>query len=409
MLRLSDEKVEALSQAAERLRRDMVELTQKLVAIPTANPPGEEYIRAVEELEAALRRLGLKPQIIRVPGSDAYPRFCLLASWGAGERLLQFHGHYDVVPAAHPSHYAPRLEGGYLYGRGASDMKGGLAAMLFALRALEEAGVPLDGRILISLVPDEETGGRLGTNYLWEQGYLQSGVVGMLMPEPTSGVIWNANRGALSMKVTVHGRPAHVGLECRGVNAFLGMLKAASALAELRERVGQRLTKFDVDPPEARRSILLLGGTCGGGVNFNLVPPECFFTLDRRPNPEENLEEAKAEVLAVLEEQRRQGIDLDWEVLQEGQPARTSTESELAQALAAAIERATGAPARFEMCPGLTELRFFVPRGVPALVYGPGLVEVSHGPGEYLVVDDLRRVCLVYSLVAAELLAPTAG
>ncbi len=395
---------ERVSAASSAAMPDLLSLATRLIRVPSANPPGARYTECVEILEKALRALGLEPTVIYVPGSEEYPRSSILADYGSGSKVLHFHAHYDVVPAVRPDQYEPRVVDGKLYGRGASDMKGAVAAILMAVRVLEQCGVRLGGRILISLVPDEETGGKLGTGYLFEQGHLTGGGVGMLMPEPTSGVIWNANRSALSLKVKTHGRFAHVGEEYKGRNAFLAMVEAVKVLSDLRAVVSQRRTRLEIESEEARRSILLLGGQCGGGVNFNAVPHECFFTIDRRANPEEGAAQAKAELLQTLETIRSRGIDLDWEVLQEGDAASTPTDCELAGALSAACLAAQGRAPRYVMCPALTELRFFARAGVPAFVFGPGLLEVSHGPDEYVPLENLRQACAIYALTAIGML-----
>jgi acetylornithine deacetylase/succinyl-diaminopimelate desuccinylase-like protein len=230
--------------------------------------------------------------------------------------VLHFHAHYDVVPAARPDQYEPRVADGKPYGRGASDMKGARAAMLMAVGVLEACGLPLPGRIRISLVPDEETGGKLlGTGYLFQRGHL------------------------------------------------------------------------------------------GGGVNFNAVPDTCFFTIDRRANPEEGAEEARTELLQALEGIRSRGIDLDWEVLQEGDAAYTPPDCELAGALNAACLAVQGKVPRYVMCPALTELRFFARAGIPALVFGPGLLEVSHGPDEHVPLENLQQACAMDALTALAMLA----
>ena len=100
----------------------------------------------------------------------------------------------------------------------------------------------------------------------------------MLTAEPTSGVVWNANRGAISLRVHVTGKSAHVGLSCQGVNAFERMLVIALELDKLRREIEQRETGFQISPRAARRSILMMGGECRGGSNFNLVPEKCSFT-----------------------------------------------------------------------------------------------------------------------------------
>jgi acetylornithine deacetylase/succinyl-diaminopimelate desuccinylase-like protein len=283
-------------------------------------------------------------------------------------------------------------------------MKGGLAAMVYSVVALRDLGVELDGRVGFNFVPDEETGGPRGSPVLAERGLLAPNGVGMLTTEPTGGVVWNANRGAITLELTVHGREAHVGHAHAGVNAFERMMDVAGALRELAAEVGQRTTAYAVAPQEARRSILLIGGRAESGSGFNVVPARCSFTADRRPNPEESLEDERERLLATLEPFRERGYEIDVEVLQEGDAAGSSEQDPLAVALAASVAAVEGAPPRFELCPGLLETRWYASRGVPAFAYGPGRLEVSHGPDEHVEIDALIRCATVYALTIQRLL-----
>ncbi|HYA62573.1 MAG TPA: M20/M25/M40 family metallo-hydrolase, partial [Candidatus Sulfotelmatobacter sp.] len=178
-------------------------LLAELVAIPTENPPGKNYRACVDLLETHLRRAGLDCQRLGpgVSRDDAeHSPESLLAIHGSGERTLYFHGHYDVVPAQTREQFQPLRKEHFLFGRGSSDMKGGIAAMLYAIRALKQMGAELNGRIGLTLAPDEETGGKEGTAWLAQQGLLGRDGIGMLLAEPTSGVVWNANRGAISLR-----------------------------------------------------------------------------------------------------------------------------------------------------------------------------------------------------------------
>ena len=189
--------------------------------------------------------------------------------------------------------------------------------MLYAMLAVRECGEELKGKIGLTLVPDEETGGQRGSCRLAREGLLGQGGVGMLLAEPTSGVVWNANRGAITLRVRVLGKSAHVGLQHQGTNAFERIHRVVERLQELKREVEQRSTRSRVGAEQRRNSILMLGGQSGGGTNFNVVPEECWFTVDRRINPEENLAEEKARLLGTLEECREMGIPLEWEVFQE--------------------------------------------------------------------------------------------
>ncbi|HEY6951487.1 MAG TPA: M20/M25/M40 family metallo-hydrolase, partial [Bacteroidota bacterium] len=294
-------------------RSAMVQFAGDLVAIPSENPPRKEYAVCVRRIRKELDSLGLTYQTYDAPPHEHEPRTNVVGFVGSGERTVYVHGHYDVVPAQNPGQYSPRIENGFLYGRGSADMKSGLAAMVYASYALKKLGLPRNGRFGICVVPDEESGGQGGAAYLDQIGVLGKGGIAMINPEPTSGVVWNASRGALTLNVTVRGKVAHVALQHQGINAFEGMLKVATALQKLKARVEQRKTKYHIEPPESAHSILMLGGRVEGGINYNAVPEFCSFTVERRVNPEEDYEREKNDVYDVLESCRREGISIDVE------------------------------------------------------------------------------------------------
>jgi acetylornithine deacetylase/succinyl-diaminopimelate desuccinylase family protein len=367
----------------------MLELTTRLIAIPSENPPGNHYDECVRILIEELNSLGFDD--VRRKGAS------VLASAGSGPRTLYFSGHYDVVPAQSSDQFQPRVEGANLIGRGSSDMKSGLAAMIHAAAAARDEGCLRNGRIGVVLVPDEETAGPRGSRDLDSRGLLGRDGVGMLTPEPTGGVIWNANRGAISLRATMRGKAAHVGRQFDGVNAFERSLPAIVRLADIKKKVELRETEQNIAPAAARKSILLLGGRVEAGTNFNVTPEFCSFTIDRRLNPEENQEEAKRELRDALE-----GFEI--EVLQEEPAAATSAGNQLGVILSRHIATVTGKEPSFEMCPGLLETRFYAARGIPAFAYGPGLLTVSHGPNEFVPIRNISNCALVYALTAADML-----
>src|SRR5271170_4179205 len=149
-----------------RQREDeMAALAADLVAIPTENPPGNSYSACVDLLEIHLRQAGLDckrlgPGISKDDEADSPES--LLATHGSGVGALYFHGHDDVLPAQTSAQFQPLRKEHFLFGRGSSDMKGGIVAMLFAIRALKQFEVNLNGKIGLMLVPNEETGGMDG-------------------------------------------------------------------------------------------------------------------------------------------------------------------------------------------------------------------------------------------------------
>jgi acetylornithine deacetylase/succinyl-diaminopimelate desuccinylase family protein len=398
---------------------EMTRMLTELVAIASENPPGNNYRAMTGVLEKYIRTFGFAFERFQ-PKSTVKPLkenpACLLAEYGQGRRTLYLHGHYDVVPAQSTEQFKPVRKKHFLFGRGSCDMKGGIVSMLFAMRALKECGAALHGKIALMLVPDEETGGARGSAWLAKEGLLGRGGIGMLTAEPTSGVVWNANRGAISLRVEVRGKSAHVGLQHRGGNAFERMHRVVERLLTLKREVEARKTDHrigaDVESEgsdaipdsRARNSILMIGGQSGGGANFNVVPDQCWFTVDRRINPEEDLATEKARLIGLLEQCQRDGIPLAWKILQEAPSAASAEHVALGRALAASTANVTGKAPQFEMCPGLLETRFYAARGMPAYAYGPGLLSVAHGPKEYV---DMRRVAdcgAIYALTAIEIL-----
>jgi len=394
-----------LARALDAHKKDILAFTEDLISIASENPPGNHYRECVDRIRAELDRLALAYQVVEVPGFSERPRYNLLSFHGDGQRTLYFHGHYDVVPAQSREQFTPRTENGRLYGRGSADMKAAVAGMIYAAALLKECKIPLKGRIGLCIVADEETGGKGGSAYLDEIGLLGKDGFAMLTPEPTSGVIWNANRGAITFRVSVKGKPAHVGLQHQGINAFEQMLEVARALQALKAEVEQRRTSYRIVPEEAGHSILMLGGRVEGGTNFNVVPEACSFTLERRFNPEEDLETEKARLFSVLAKLQGQGITLEIEVLQEGYSSGVSEDHPVARAFAETIEAVIGERPTFSMCPGILETRWYARKGIPAFAFGPGLLEVSHGPHEVIEIERIYQHTLVYALAADRLLS----
>jgi succinyl-diaminopimelate desuccinylase len=381
----------------------IVAFARDLIAIPTENPPGSAYEDCVARIGAELEGLAIDYEVVET-GNPRIRRQAILGSVGESGPLLYLHGHYDVVPAFRHEQFEPRVVDGRLIGRGASDMKGGLAAIVYAARAAADSGA----RVGLVIVPDEETGGRLGAERLAELGRLDAGAAGAIVAEPTWGTIWHGCRGALTVRVAVTGKAAHVGLHYEGVNAFAAAVDVVLALRELEQQLrGRRSTLvFGSSDPRAAESIMLVGGVSGGGTNFNIVPDRFSFTIDRRPNPDEDYDEAKAELLALLEAARERGVAIEWEILQDARSAVISADSDFVRAVASEVARATGAAPTVTCCPGVLETRVYDRLGIPAVAFGPGLIERMHGPDEDVPIANLLAATNVYAGLAAAVARP---
>ena len=377
----------------------IVEYLKELISIPTINPPGMAYRECVDSISQQLRRRKISYRLIEIPEVD-YPRYSLVGEHGTGKAGLHFHGHYDVVPEQSSEQFKPFIRGDRLFGRGSADMKSGLVVMLFAMFALQDLSLNSLGKISFSIVPDEETGGKYGTLYLFKKKILPMSSMGMLMPEPTSGIVWGGSKGALTLRIKIKGKPAHVALEDQGINAFEKMVEVASSILELKRIVKKRKTNMFINPPEACRSSMLLGGQSGSGKNFNVVPDTAFFTIDRRLNPEEDLKKARQEILDVVRIFKRRGYRIEVDEIQQGESSEAPMNSMLAKTLKSSIQDVVGKIPSFELCPGLCEIRFFNQRRIPAYAYGPGLLEIAHTPHEYVNINNIIECTNVYAMTA---------
>ena len=381
---------------------EMAALLEELVAIDTENPPGRDLGRCGRALHEAMERLDLSPELIELAPSRELEEPCVIrGAVGDGPETIYFHGHFDVVPAQSPAQFRPERRDGRIVGRGTADMKGGLVSMIYGALAARDRGL-LDGRrIVLHFVCDEETGSAAGSGHLREEGLIDPRALAMLTAEPTGGVIWHACRGAITLRVTTTGREAHVGYVHQGVNAFEHMIRIAEPLTTLsHELLGER-TSFPVESDEAGGSMLVVGGQAGAGAGFNAVPGSAWFSIDRRFNPEEDLDRELARLTDTITETAEAiGAQVEIEVLQEQPSASTDASHPAAIALVGCVSAVEGSEPELQMCPGVLDTRWYSQLGIPAFAYGGGRLDVSHGPEEYIDEGAMRRCAAVYALFA---------
>ena len=369
---------------------EMAALLEELVAIDTENPPGRGLGRCGRALKAAMERLDLAPELIELAPSRELEEPCVVRGVaGDGPETVYFHGHFDVVPAQSPAQFRPERRDGRIVGRGSADMKGGLVSMIYGALAARDLGL-LDGRrIVLHFVCDEETGSAAGSGHLREEELIDPRALAMVTAEPTGGVIWHACRGAITLRVTTTGREAHVGYVDQGVNAFEHMIRIAEPLTVLSHEL------------LARDSMLVVGGQAGAGAGFNAVPGSAWFSIDRRFNPEEELDMELARLTGMVSASAEAiGAQVEIEVLQAQPSGSTEASHPAALALAHCVSAVEGSGPSFEMCPGVLDTRWYSQFGIPAFGYGGGRLDVSHGPEEYIDEGAMRRCAAVYALFA---------
>lgn len=401
---MSDRAIEVQAWLDERAE-DMAALLDALVRVPTENPPGRELGRCAVVLRDALERMGFSAELIELaPTGSLEAPAIVRGTVGSGTQLVYYHGHFDVVPAQSPAQFEPQRRDGKVIGRGTADMKGGLVSMLYGAAAANELGLLGDHKIVFHFVCDEETGSTAGSGHLRTAGLIDPDAVAMLTAEPTGGVIWHACRGAITLRVRTAGREAHIGYAHEGVNAFEHMIRIAEPLAALSHELLDKRTSFPVERDEAAGSMLVVGGQAGAGAGFNVVPGSAWFSVDRRFNPEEQLDQELARLTGMIEEAAdATGAQVDIEVLQAQPSGSTDQDHHAAHTLARCVEAVEAAGAIFQLCPGVLDTRWYSQLGIPAFAYGGGRLDISHGPDEYIDETAMRRCAAVYALFAAQI------
>jgi succinyl-diaminopimelate desuccinylase len=303
---------------------------------------------------------------------------------------------------------------GRIYGRGACDMKAGLAAAIFAAEAVRRAGIALSGTIEISGTVDEESGGWAGVAWLSEHGLLTSRTVDyVIIPEPLNvDRICLGHRGVYWCEVVTHGRIAHGSMPFLGSNAIAHMGAVLEAIrTELEPRLRARVTGAPVVPEAARHATInvnsVTGGQAGHLVQTPCVADRCSAILDRRFLLEEGFDRTRAEIVEILEATARRVPGLRYEVrdLMRVDPVQTPSSSPLVAVLRDGIREVLGRDPALVASPGTYDHKHVTRIGDIAhcVAYGPGILDLAHQPDEWCGIDDLMDATRVLALTLAAL------
>ncbi|MBI1388759.1 MAG: ArgE/DapE family deacylase [bacterium] len=413
-----------LLKAMRDRKNEVIELTQTLCGFATENPPGRFFEPCVDYLREVCESMGLTAQKIRVPAAyqkkyapdyaQDEPRFNLIARWDVGaKRTLHFNSHYDVVPVSpnwKTNPFKPVVKGKRLYGRGTQDMKGCLAASLFAARAMLAEKIVPPWNIEYSFTCDEEIGGECGAGYIARKKLIKPDAC-IVCEGGWGDLISFGNRGVLWAEVCVRGQAGHGSNPAAGVNAFEQGMDLARRFQQLHKKHARRKTRAKMNNPEAQRPTMTLGGVSGGGSKINIIPDEFRFTIDRRLIAEEDVNQIMADYRAVLEEAKSQDAGLKAEIrfLTGYNAGLTDPAHPLCLTARDAAQKVNGGSAEIRMFGAFTDLHFFT-NLIKCPTIGYGVVgDGLHSDEEYCLTDSLVNTARVYAEIALTLDAAWKG
>jgi len=419
-------KIESVLREIEAREDQIVALTQDLIRFPTVNPPGEAYQPCAEYLGNRLAKRGFQVEYIRAEGtpgdSDKYPRINVVARREGKNKgpCVHFNSHIDVVQTGAGWTVDPfggEVKDGKVYGRGACDMKGGLAASVVAVEALLDAGLDLPGAIEISGTVDEESGGYGGVAYLAERGWFSKPRVDhVIIPEPLNvDRVCIGHRGVWWAEIETLGRIAHGSMPFLGDSAIRHMSAVLEKIEhELYPALAARHSDMPVVPEGARQSTMNINSVHGGegeeftGLPVPCVADSCRMIIDRRFLIEETIESVKGEVTALLDRVAKERPSFKYKMreLFSVQPSMADRDGPVATATSKAVRQILGKDAQIVCSPGTYDQKHVdrIGKLKDCIAYGPGVLDLAHQPDEWVGIADMVNSAKVMAVATADLL-----
>jgi len=376
---------------------DCVKFCQELIRIKSVNPPGDE-LQAAEYVVSVLKKIGMEVELIK----HSPTRASVLARLKSSRKkpALLFNGHLDTVPVGAEKWIHEPFQGdqseGKIWGRGSADMKGGLAVLMVAAKALVDARVPLQGDLILTATAGEEVDslGAIAVAGRRDLGPIQAVVI----PEPSYNDVFVAEKGAFWLELTTQGKTAHGSMPEQGRNAIMMMVALINEL--------EKLTFPYKEHP-------LLGGfsksinTISGGVKTNVVPDSCVVTVDMRTVPGQDHRAILKQVEDLIADLSRRMADFkaSAKVANDRAPVETSPNDPIVQNFYDVVAEVAGERPVPKGVRYYTDAVAFVPvLRIPMIICGPGDAKLAHQPNEHVEVSKLVQAARIYTLAAAKLL-----
>jgi acetylornithine deacetylase/succinyl-diaminopimelate desuccinylase family protein len=367
----------------------------ELIAIRSPYPPGDT--KAICAYAAArLTRAGYRVETVgRTPGVDN-----VAGSLGQGAPHLVFNAHADTVGVGDRALWrsdplTALVRDGLVFGLGAGNCKGSMATQLWLADEIARAGGPRRGTVTFTFVGDEENLGPDGMALLRERGLVKPDM--LVLGAQTENQLITAERGVLWVAIETRGKAAHAGAPDKGDNAILRMLRILTSL----ERAFGELLPARRDGAMASTINL---GLISGGHNTNVVPSACRVEIDRRLLPNETVDQAYRELVALVAAAGEPTDKVAVERLRGTNGFRAPADGALVKNFSAAIQTATGKPARFLNATGVSDGRYFADDGIEIVNFGPGSGDQGHAANESVPIDQMVQAALIQRDLVARLL-----
>jgi succinyl-diaminopimelate desuccinylase len=407
--------VRALDRVFGQISADeVVELTRALVRIPSVYRPDDPAANEAEVaafVETWFKREGLPIEVQEVaPGRPNVLSW--LGEKRPGRRCLLLEGHTDVVTEGDPQEwtwppFGAELRDGRIYGRGAADMKSGLAAAMVTLAAFKRAGVTPNGKLVVGALVDEEDG-MIGVRHLVKTAAGRE-LDAAIICEPEENELCLEQRGVVWARIRARGRMAHGAMPEAGANPItaLGAVLRETPALEKRLRKLCRKTRY-LKPPTVTPTIMQAPPRGVGAPQSNVIPALAEMTLDVRLTPGIDANGLRDEIEALCRraEAAVPGVKLEWEPVNAFRLATSVDKAEpLVQAMIHGVRKATGRAPRYGGVPGSTDgtiLRMEL--GIPIVTCGPGNRLIPHQVDEYVDVQEVVDAARVYAASALKYL-----